>query len=217
MWCIGKLDSEYVYRMEHLIDLYNSKYNEKEPVVCVDEKSKQLIKDTREPIKATKNRIEKIDYEYKRNGVRNIFVSVEPLGGKRVLSVTKHRKKADFVEFITKVVDSYPLANKIHIVLDNLNTHFKKSFYDVLNKEDSDKLLSKIEFHYTPKHGSWLNMAEIEISALDRQCIKGRISDETELVNRINSWTNDRNLKKKKINWKFTKEDANGKLRSYYV
>ena len=209
MWCVPTLNSEFVARMEEVLTLYQKPLNEQEPVVCVDEKSKQLLKDARRVILPKPNRILRRDYEYERNGTRNIFLAVQPKGGRRYVKVTSHRKKPDFARFIKELAnDVYPRASKLHLVLDNLNTHFEKSFFETFPKAEAKKLLKRIEFHYTPKHASWLNMAEIELSILERQCIKGRIPTEAKLKSKMAVWEKMRNDQKATINWKFTVQDA---------
>jgi hypothetical protein len=215
MWCIGKITEEYRERMYDLLELYAKPYNPLEPVVNIDEKSKQLISDTRPCLRG---KIRKTDYEYIRKGTRNIFVAVEPKAGKRIVQVTKTRKKADFANFIRILVDEvYPEAVVIHFVLDNLNTHFAKSFYATFDKEEAERILSRIQFHYTPKHASWLNMAEIEIGIMDKQCLNGRIGTEEKMIAELQAWENKRNQEKKMIEWKFTKQDADSKLSKYYI
>lgn len=215
MWYIGNINEEYRDRMYHLLELYAKLYNSNEPVICMDEKSKQLLKETRPIIKG---KIEKIDYEYKRNSTRNIFLAVEPKAGKRFVKATKHRKRPDFANFIKHLVDHiYYKAKIIHIVLDNLNTHFEKSFYQTFRKEEADRILLRIKFHYTPKHASWLNMAEIEIGIMDKQCLNRRIPDEKTLKEELESWQTKRNQDRRKIEWKFTKQDADQKLQKHYV
>lgn len=215
MWCVGNLTPEYRERMYDILDLYAKEYDPEEPVVCVDEKSKQLLGETREPLKG---KIRKTDYEYKRNGTRNIFVSVEPKGGRRFARVTRYRKKADFAKFVRHLADKkYPKAKVIHLVLDNLNTHFEKSFTETFDEKEAKRILSRIRFHYTPKHASWLDMAEIEIGIMDRQCLDRRIPTEKELRKEINAWQKERNKMNAKIVWKFTRQDADEKLGKRYV
>lgn len=218
MWCIAEITPEYRERMYRLLDLYEEEYDPKYPVVCVDEKSKQLIEEIRTPIPMKPGGPEKYDYEYIRHGTRNIFVAVEPKGGRRAIKVTKTKKKVDFARFVrTLVKEKYPKATEIRIVLDNLNTHFKNSFYETFAKEEADEILSKVAFYYTPKHASWLNMAEIEINIMDRQCLGGKIKNEAVLKKQINSWAKERNKLKKTIIWKFTKQHADKKLSKYYA
>ena len=183
-----------------------------------DEKSKQLIIDIRGTLALKPGSPSKYDYEYKRNGTRNIFVAVEPLAGKRTMKVTCTRKKSDFAHFVKELVDDdYPQAQKIKLVLDNLNTHFSSSFYETFSKQEADRILDKIEFYYTPKHGSWLNMAEIEINMMDRECLARRIGEAEKLETEIHCWSRKRNEAKKKIQWSFTRQDADHKLSKHYV
>lgn len=218
MWCIAEITSEYRERMYRLLDLYEEDYNQKYPVICIDEKSKQLIEEVRNPIPLRPGSPAKYDYEYKRNGTRNIFVAVEPKGGRRIITVTRTRTKEDFAYFVKNTVENeYKQAVKIRIVLDNLNTHFEKSFYETFSEKEARKILSKITFYYTPKHGSWLNMAEIEINVMDRESLGGKIGNEALLKKQLKSWTNKRNRLQKKIIWKFTKQCADKKLSKYYA
>ena len=196
--------------MENVLNLYEKPYNPDEPVVCFDEKSKQLIESARKskPIKTGSPK--RTDYEYERNGTRNIFMAVEPKAGFRKTKVTSHRKCPDFAKFIKELtnLNRYQNSKKIHIVLDNLNTHFEKSFHKTFSEKEAKKVSDRIKFHYTPKHASWLNMAEIEIGIMDRQCIGKRISNKKSLVENISIWKRDRNKQQIKINWKFTKREA---------
>jgi hypothetical protein len=218
MWCIGKITAEYRQRMENLLALYARPYNVKEPVICVDEKSKQLLAQTRTPIAAEPGAVAKEDYEYRRKGTRNIFVAVEPKGGRRQITVTARRTKVDFVGFMGRLVEKvYAGAEKIHVVLDNLNTHFRQSFVEVLGVEAATALLARVEFHYTPKHASWLNMAEIEIGIMDRQCTGARLASEAMLQSEVAAWEQRRNADGKGILWKFTQQEADKKLSRHYV
>jgi len=215
MWCIGEMTPEYVERMHNLLDLYAEPYNPKKPMVCLDEKSKQLLGHTKEPLRG---KIVREDYHYRRNGTRNIFLAVEPKGGKRYTEVTKRRTKQDFARFVRRLVDEfYPEAETIRLVMDNLNTHNKSSFYETFSKKEAERVLKKLEFHYTPKHASWLNMAEIEIGVMDRQCLNRRIPDEAALKRQVAVWQGLRNYKKAKIKWTFTKEKADEKMSKYYI
>lgn len=204
--------------MYKLLALYARPYNKKYPVVCTDEKSKQLMEDVRGVIPLKPGSPTKYDSEYCRKGTRNIFVAVEPLAGKRKIKVTLQRKKSDFACFVKELVTkTYSSARKIRLVLDNLNIHFAASFYETFSKKEADRLLRKIEFYYTPKHGSWLNMAEIEINMMDRECLNRRIGQADSLVREIQSWARERNKACKKINWSFTRKQADTKLSKYYV
>jgi len=217
MWCIGKITPEYRRRMYDILGLYREPYDPNKPVIGIDEKPKQLIGDSREPIPMQPGNPEKYDYEYVRNGKANIFVCVEPRHGKRITKVTKQRTKKDFAEFMQDVVSSYPYAEKLRVVIDNLKTHFESSFYDTFEKEEAERILGKIEFHYTPKHASWLNVAEIEISAIDAECVGRRIKDISLLRKEVAACTKRRNEERKKIDWIFTKKDADRKLAKHYV
>lgn len=218
MWCIGKLTTEYRQRMYGLLDLYARPYNKNEPVICIDEKSKQLLEQTRAPLPASPGKPIKEDYEYKRGGTRNIFMAIEPKGGLRQAEVTAQRTKSDFVQFISYLVKKvYAGAQKIHLVLDNLNTHFRSSFEEVLGVKRATRLLTRVEFHYTPKHASWLNMAEIEIGIMDRQCTGCRLPNEETLRSDVTAWADRRNQARSKIDWKFTRQDADQKLSRHYV
>ena len=218
MWCIGRITAEYRERMYDLLGLYAKPYNAAEPVICIDEKSKQLLQQTRRPIPATPGQVAKEDYEYKRAGTRNLFVAVEPKGGHREVEVTLRRTKPDFVGFVRYLAQEvYAQAEKIHLVLDNLNTHFRGSFEEIMGLEAATVFLARLEFHYTPKHASWLNMAEIEIGILDRQCIGGRIGDEARLCSEVLTWEHRRNQERRGIEWRFSRQKADEKLSGHYV
>lgn len=214
MWCIPTLTPEFIERMENILNLYAKPYDSIEPVLCFDEKSKQLLKDTRSVKNTKEKKPRRRDYEYERNGTRNIFVTVEPKGGYREVSVTKHRKKPDFAKEMKRIMElpRYENAKTFHIVLDNLNTHFEKSFTETFGKRKTKRMMKRIQFHYTPKHASWLNMAEIEIGILSRQSIKGRIPAEKDLIERMRIWQERRNSVRSTINWKFTTENARSKF-----
>jgi len=216
MWCIPNLTPEFIARMEDILDLYAKPYNPQEPVLCFNEKSKQLLADKRMVKNQTpRGRLRKRDYEYIRNGTRNIFVTIEPKGGYREVMVTEKRKIPDFATEIRRIIDlpRYRDTKKIHIVLDNLNTHFEKSFRETFSNKEAKRILVKIQFHHTPKHASWLNMAEIEIGILSRQCIRGRIPIEHMLTRKISAWQSTRNTMHATIHWKFTTKDARSKFK----
>lgn len=218
MWCIGRITEEYRQRMYALLSLYAKPYNGREPVVCVDEKSKQLLQHTRPVLPGRCGTLCKEDYEYRRAGTCNLFVAVEPRGGQRQVQVTERRTKQDFVDFIRHLVNTvYVDACRVHLVLDNLNTHFRQTFEDVMGAQAADVFLHRVAFHYTPKHASWLNMAEIEIGVLDRQCIGGRIADAGALAAHVAAWQQRRNADRKQIEWRFTRRDADRKLHRHYV
>lgn len=217
MWCIQEINDEYKERMYDILDLYEEDHDPKRPIICLDEKSKQLLGDIKQPIKSKPGSLEKFDYNYKRNGTCNLFVGVNPKEGNRIIQITQRRTKQDFANYLKEVVDSNTEAELIRIVCDNLNTHKLKSLYETFDKAEADRISKKIEFHYTPKHASWLNMAEIEINVLDKECLNRRMQNIEYLKSEVNCWTKRRNELKKKINWTFKKEDANKKLSKYYV
>jgi len=204
--------------MYDVLDLYEEPYDPKRPLVNLDEKPKQLLGEKRTSIPMKSGSPEKYDYEYIRNGTANIFMAVEFKAGKRVTRVTKRRTMKDFALFVKMLVDEeYPDVEVVRLVMDNLNTHREKAFYETFTKEEAERILSKIEFHYTPKHASWLNAAEIEINVMDIECTDRRIGDMEGLVREVAAWTKRRNDLKKKIDWKFTRERADRKLSKYYV
>ena len=218
MWCIGRITTEYRERMYDLLGLYAKPYDAAEPVVCLDEKSKQLLQQTRRPLPVSPGQTAKEDYEYKRAGTRNLFVAVEPRGGHREVEVTGRRTKLDFVAFVKFLaLEVYARARKIHLVMDNLNTHFRASFEEIMGVKAAAEFLARLEFHYTPKHASWLNMAEIEIGILDRQCTGRRIGDEAQLCSEVLAWEQRRNREGCRIEWNFTRQDADRKLAHHYV
>ena len=212
------MTEEYRTRMYRLLELYQQAHDPDQPIVCMDEKSKQLLEDSRRPIPAKPGQLEKYDYEYKRKGTCNIFVAVAPKAGMRVVKVTDTRKKEDFAYFVEDLVEThFPKASCIQLVLDNLNTHFATSITEAFDKPKADRILEKVKFIHTPKHGSWLNMAEIEINIMDRQCTGGRIASKETLTSEVMNWSNDRNEKQRYIDWKFTRQDADKKLSKHYV
>lgn len=218
MWCIGNLTEEYRSRMYGLLDIYALPYLSREPVVCLDEKSKQMLKDTRAPLPLKSGTPAKQDYEYKRAGTCNLFVAVEPKGERRIVEVTARRTKVDFVNFVCRLLKAvYARARKVHLILDNLNTHFRASFEEVLGHKAATALLRRIEFHYTPKHASWLNMAEIEIGILERQCLGRRLKDQATITLEVAAWQKRRNANHCGIVWSFTRQDADRKLGRHYA
>lgn len=218
MWCVGELTLQYRARMYELLDLYARPFDPREPVVCVDEKSLQLLGHSRPPLPMSPGAPMKVDYEYVRGGTVNLFVAVEPQAGHRVVSVTPQRGKADFVAFISSLLAGpYAAARRVHFVLDNLNIHFRKCFEDVVGQRATDKLLRRVQFHYTPKHASWLNMAEIEIGVLTRQCLDRRLPDQKTLRHQVAQWQRARNADGATIEWTFTRQDADRKMGRHYV
>lgn len=216
MWCVPAVDAEYVARMEDVLDLYTASDPE-HPVVCFDETPRQLIGETRTPIPAKPGQPERFDYEYRRNGTANLFVFVDAHRPWRHVEVTDRRTNADFAGQMRALVDvHYPEAARIHVVLDNLSTHTPAALYQTFPPDEARRILRRLEFHYTPKHASWLNMVEIEIGVLVKECLDRRISDKATLVSEIAAWQHRRNASGARINWLFTVERAREKLgRSY--
>jgi len=203
--------------MEDVLDVYKRPYDTKRPVICVDESSKQLTKETRTPIAAEPGKPERYDTEYERNGTSNIFLACEPLAGKRQVKITEHRKKTDFAQFIKELVDvHYPCADTIVLVMDNLNTHNGSSLYQAFEPTEAKRILNRLEIHYTPKHGSWLNIAEIELSHFSRQCLARRIPDKETLVRETEAWYKERNANSSAVDWQFTTDNARIKLKRLY-
>jgi hypothetical protein len=203
--------------MEDVLDVYARPHDPRRPQLCMDETSKQLVGETRTPLPARPGRPVRIDYEYVRHGVRNLFLWVEPLAGRRHVQVTERRTKQDWARFIRDVVDvHYPDAERVVLVLDNLNTHVPGALYDTFPPAEARRILGRLELHYTPTHGSWLNMAEIELSVLARQCLDRRISDADTLAAEVAAWEAERNARSTTIKWRFTTADARIKLRHLY-
>lgn len=203
--------------MEDILALYTQPENPKRPLVCMDEVPKQLISEVRDPIPAQDEQPPRFDYEYERHGVANIFMFLAPLAGQRQVKVTATRTQLDWAHAMRELSDeSYPDAEKIIVVLDNLNTHTPAAFYSAFEPEEARRLVNRFEFHFTPKHGSWLNMAEIELSVLARQCIKRRIPDKQTLQKEVQAWVLERNSKVVKVDWRFSTADARIKLKRLY-
>ena len=202
--------------MEHLLDVYKRPYDPKHPVVCMDETPRQLIKETRKPISGGKRRPERHDYEYERCGVFNVFMANEPLAGRRLTKVTERKTKSDWAQFIRELTDRYEKADKITLVMDNLSTHKPGSLYEVFSPEEAKSMCDRIEFVYTPKHGSWLNMAEIELNVLISQCLNRRMDSLEQVVKAVLAWQTRRDNLNAKVNWQFTYQDARIKLRRLY-
>ena len=203
--------------MEHILQLYRQPYDPERAMVCFDEKSIQLLADKRAPISMKKRQSARQDYEYKRNGTRNLFMFVEPKAGFRHVLVTRRRKKQDFAYAMRYLVDVlYPEVQCIDVVMDNLNTHHYHSLVEFFGKQEADRIMDRLCFHFTPAHASWLNMAEIEIGVLANQCLSRRIADEWTLGTEIVAWEGARNAKKAKIRWNFTVEDARQVFKEHY-
>ena len=203
--------------MEDVLEVYTRPYDPKRPQVCMDEASKQILRDVRDPLPAYPGRPARVDYEYERGGVANLFLFCEPLAGQRWLDVTDRRTKADWAQQIKDLVDvRYPDADRIVLVLDNLNTHTPAALYEVFAPAEAKRLTDKLEIHYTPKHGSWLNIAECELSALSRQCLDRRFPDFAALAAEVAAWQARRNAAGTRVDWRFTTDDARIKLKRLY-
>jgi hypothetical protein len=203
--------------MEDVLDLYAEPFQPERPVVCFDERPVQLLSDKREPLPLQPGRAKRYDYEYKREGTANLFVMCQPLAGWREVKATRKRKKVDFAQCMKALVDvHFPDVHLIRVVLDNLNTHSPAALYEAFAPEEARRILRKLEFHFTPKHGSWLNMAEIEISILSRQCLKQRLGRLEQLADVSQKWTTARNAQQATINWCFDLTQARPKLARLY-
>jgi transposase len=217
MWCIPKVDAEYVARMEDVLELYAEEPAPHEPVVCFDESPIQLIGEARTPIAASPGRPARIDYEYRRNGTANLFVFLDAHEAWRHVKVTDHRESADFAECMRDLVDvHYPDAKRIRVVLDNLSTHTKAALYRTFPPDEARRILRRIEFHFVPKHASWLNMVEIEIGVMKKQCLDRRIEDLDVMRRELAAWQASRNLERAQIDWLFTVDKAREKMRRAY-
>ncbi len=202
--------------MEKVLDVYKRPFNTRYPVLCMDESPKQLIAETRTPVPVSPGQPEKHDYEYKRCGMCNIFLACEPLAGKRMVKITERKTKLDWAFFLEEIADQYETAEKITLVIDNLNTHNPGSFYEAFPPDKAKAVWDRFELVYTPKHGSWLNMAEIELNVLTGQCLKRRMDDIEFVRKEVLAWENNRNNKNAKVNWRFTSQDARIKLGRLY-
>jgi DDE superfamily endonuclease len=203
--------------MEDVLAVYHRPYDPTRPVVCVDETFKQLIGEKREPLPPRPGSVERVDHVYTRNGVASLFLACEPLAGWRHIEVTEHRRRTDWAGFVRALLEGrYRDAERVVLIMDQLNTHSPASLYEALPPEEAQRLAQRIEIHHTPKHGSWLNMAEIELSALERQCLSRRIAHQDTLKRQIASWEDKRNAGSTPVLWQFTTQDARVKLRSLY-
>jgi hypothetical protein len=218
MWCLpAEQDGAFVAAMEDVLDVYERPYDPRRPQVCMDELHVQLVGETRTPLPVVPGRPARVDYEYVRHGTANLFLCVEPLAGRRHVQVTARRTKRDWAEAIRTLVDEhYPDAERIVLVLDNLNTHVASSLYETFPAADARRLWRKLEVHYTPKHGSWLNMAEIELGILAGQCLRRRIPDQATLAYQTAAWEWARNTRHRPIDWRFTTANARIKLKRLY-
>ena len=211
------MSAEFVAHMEEVLDLYAEPYDPQRPVVCFDETSTQLLADTRPPLLAQPGRPARQDYEYRREGTRNLFLACEPLAGWRQVAVTERRTMQDFAQQMRWLVDeAYPEIPVVRVVLDNLNTHRVASLYETFPAQEARRIAKRLEFHYTPKHGSWLNLAEIEFSVLVRSCLRQRLPDEESLQREVGASVQERNAAQITINWRFKTQDARTKLHRLY-
>jgi transposase len=212
-----RANAEFVWKMEDVLDVYTQPYDEQKPLVCMDETSKQQVMEVREPTGCAPGRERRYDSHYMRNGVSNLFMFFAPLEGWRHVKVTDRRTRLDWAEAMRELVDEhFPQAKRITVVMDNLNTHSPISLYQAFAPQEARRLLDRLEFHYTPKHGSWLNMAEIELSVLSRQCLSRRIRNQETLRSEVAVWEQARNGKSSTVDWRFTTEDARIKLKTLY-
>jgi hypothetical protein len=218
MWCLpAQADGEFVYHMEDVLEVYQRPYDSRHPTVCMDELSKQLVGEIAEPLPLEAGQPRRYDYEYVRNGVSNLFMFFEPLTGQRFIKVTDRRTKIDWANTIRNLVDiHYPEAETITLVMDNLNTHVLGALYEAFEPAEAKRIADRLDLHYTPKHGSWLNMAEIELSVLARQCLDRRIPDAAVLKCSVAAWETRRNQAQVKVDWRFTTADARIKLKRLY-
>lgn len=216
-WCIPEVGAEFIWRMEDVLDLYEEPYDPNKPVVCFDEMPYQMVAQTRTPIPAKPGRPARYDYEYERRGTANLFAIFEPKACWRHLDVTDRRTAIDFSHQMQALVEEhYPHSEKVRVVLDNLNTHTPAALYRTFEPEEARRILRRLEFHYTPKHGSWLNQVELEFSVLCRQCLSGRIPDKERLSQESGAWEQERNEGGATVHWRFTSEDARKKLERLY-
>lgn len=212
-----KANADFVWHMEDVLDVYRRPYDARRPQVCLDETSKQLLAHTRDPLPMHPGQVAREDYEYERHGVANLFLWCEPLGNRRHVEVTERRTKVDWAHVVKDLVDRhYPDAERIVLVMDNLNTHTPAALYEAFDPAEAKRIADKLEIHYTPKHGSWLDIAEIELSALARQCLDRRIPDQDTLVEEVAAWEAERNAAQVTVQWHFTTADARIKLKHLY-
>jgi hypothetical protein len=203
--------------MEDTLAVYKRPYDPEQPLICMDETTKQLVKESRSSVPAEPGIPARYDYEYERNGVCNLFMFYEPFGGKRYISITDRRAKVDWALQIKELLDNhYPNVRKVVLVMDNLNTHTGASLYEAFQPDEARRLLDRLEMHYTPKHGSWLNIAEIELRVLTGQCLNRRIPDKQKLAREVAQWQNDRNFLQAKVDWRFSSDEARIKLKRLY-
>jgi hypothetical protein len=216
-WVLPSVSAEFVYHMEDVLDLYAEPYDPARPVVCLDESPKQLIGEVLAPLPVQPGHVARYDHHYQRNGTRNLFILFQPLGGWRHVKITEHRTTQDYAQCLKDLVDiHFPEAEVIRVVQDNLNTHTPWALYETFPPQEAKRILERLEFHYTPKHASWLNMAEIELGVLNSQCLDRRIGEEATLQKEVAAWEEERNAAKATVNWRFTTTKARGTLKRLY-
>jgi hypothetical protein len=215
-WCIGQITAEFLWRMEQVLNVYEQSYNSRRPVICLDERPCQLLGEVMMPMAMKPNRIQRQDYHYERRGTCVVFMALEPFVGKRFVKVTERKTKRDYSRFMKELSRRYRKAEKIIIVQDNLNTHNPSSFYESFDAQEAFELSQRFEFIYTPKKASWLNMAEIELSALSKQCLDRRIGDMESLTNEVYPWAKQRNRERITVSWQFSKNKARNKFNRFY-
>jgi transposase len=214
MWCVAELTERYIENMEDVLEVFEKPFSGKEPVVCVDEKAVTLRRAVRDPIPMKPGSVAKRDSEYGRCGTANVFCGVEPKAGQHFTKVTPNRSSPEFADFLRGIADHYPQAETIHLVMDNLSTHTRKALVDRFGEQEGSLVWDRFTVHYTPKHGSWLNQAEIEISLFSRACLgKRRIADLGTLRQEARVWNRRMNRRRVKINWQFTRKDARKKFK----
>lgn len=215
-WCIGQISSDFIWRMEAVLDLYEQGYDPQRPVICFDERPCQLLGDVLAPIPMEPGQVQRQDHHYKRNGTCVVMIAFEPLAGKRLVDVREHKTKKDYARFMKKVEAAYRQAEKIVLVQDNLNTHNPSSFYETFSPKVAFALSQRFQMVYTPKKASWLNMAEIELSTLSKQCLDRRLGDIHTFSDEVDAWAMQRNRRKAAVSWQFTKNDARDKFQRFY-
>jgi transposase len=218
MWCIPpKQNAAFVAQMEQVLDVYQRPYDPRFPVICMDESNKQLVDNIQSPLPVKPGQAAKVDCNYERHGTCNLFLAFEPMRGYREVTVTARRTHRDWATYIKKIVNElYPTAERITLVCDQLNTHTLAALYETFPPEEAHRLARKLALVYTPKHGSWLNMAEIELSALSRQCLNRRMTDAATMTQEVSAWAQARNAHSTTVHWRFTTTDARVKLASLY-
>jgi hypothetical protein len=216
-WCIGRISAEYLWQMEDVLSQYELPYDAERPVLCFDERPCQLIGDVVQPLPMEPGKVKREDYEYKRGGICNLFVAFEPLAGKRIVAVFSHRTAREYAIFMKMLSElHYPSASKVVLIQDNLSTHTPGSFYRAFKAEQAYELASRFELHYTPKKASWLNMAEVELSVISKQCLDRRIPDQQTLKKEVSALVEARNQTNATVHWNFTKNNARQKLERHY-